>query len=425
MANTYYTPDANGNPFGNLNANPEGSNYPSDSAFTPTETNLLRKAIERSLYDAAPKEYAAMKILFQKPVMEVNSDEFEYLEYTFGREAVVADATVGATAASAGNVVTVVLGVTAASLEHIRLNDIVTLPDNTEALVSAIDSVAETITLSSLANEGISAINSGDVLAVRATITADYESEFHNYSRLSTITRYNYVQFFLRAQRWGEIEMTKWENNGTTDYMTVDKKEKIKQLRYDMFISFWNGHRGEYTMSTGAAAKSMGGIFPRMVAAGASGANPTLGSLASDFEANAFATSHKARGEKMYIYGTNAMLHELSKVYKLSNVRYTTDTMKVNLDLGQIELGGKMYVLVPCELWRNPACFPADWARRLIVLDQDSVTPVKMKGIPLTRMGQTDNINKGSREQFTDFWVKGQLSLKFNNPPASFYLDVQ
>lgn len=423
MSQTIYTPGVNGDPYGNLNSNPEGSNYPSDSEFSPTETNLIRKSIERSLFDAAPKEYAAMKILFQKPVMEVPLDEFEYLEFTFGRNAVVADvAAVAAVVAVPGSSVTTTFNATAASIEHMRENDVLTFSDNSEAIVDDITGVA--VTLRSLVNEGLSAINTGDSFSVRSTITADYEDSFHNYSRLDTITRYNYVQFFLRAQRWGRIELVKWENNGTTDYLKHDKKEKIKQLRYDMFISFWNGHRGEYTMSTGRAAKSMGGIFPRMVAAGSSFSNSTLGSLASDFEAQAFATNHKARGEKMYIYGTNKSLHELSKIYKLSNVRYQTNDMKVNLDLGQIELGGKMYVLVPCELWREPSCFPADWADRLIVLDQDTVTPVKMRGIPLTEMGQTDNLQRGSREQFTDFWCKGQLSLKFNNPLASFYINI-
>jgi len=45
-----------------------------------------------------------------------------------------------------------------------------------------------------------------------------------------------------------------------------------------------------------------------------------------------------------------------------------------------------------------------------------------MKGIPAVRMGQTDNLDKGSREDFTDWWVKSQLSMKFNNPNGSFIM---
>lgn len=423
MANTNYTPGVGNLPFGNQNANPQGANYPNDSAYTPTETNLLAKSIEPSLYDAAPKQYAAMKLLFQKPVKDVNLDEHEYLEYTFGRQAVEATSAIAAVAASPGNVVTQSFDVSTASLSNLRVSDILTYPDNTEAVITLI--AGNTITVSSRANIGISAVAIGDSFAIRSTIMADGQNQFDNYSRLETVTRYNYVQFFLRAQRWDEIEMQKYENAGTTDYMTVDKKQKVKQLRYDMFISFWNGHRGEYTLSGARVAKSMGGIYPTMIAAGSQVGTPTLGGLQATFETLAFSTNYKAEGETRFIYGTHQALHELSKVYKLSNVRYTTDTMKVNLDLGQIELGGSMYVLVPCELWKESSCFPADWNNRLIVLDQETVTPVKLKGKPLFSMGQTDPLQKGSREQFTDFWVRGQLSLQFNNPLASFIIDIQ
>lgn len=423
MANENYTPGVQNIPFGLRNANPEGSNYPADSAYSPVETNLLRKSIERMIYDAAPKQYAAMKILFQKPVVDVMSDEHEYLEYTFGREPIVATNTVGAVVAVPGSGVSGTFTISASDVKNVSKDDIITFPDNTEAVI--IDITGTTVTINSLTNDGISAITTGDVFAIRSTIKGDGQDSFSNYSRLETVTRYNYVQFFLRAQRWDRVEMQKHENTGTTDYLTVDKQQKIKQLRYDMFISMWNGHRGEYTLSSSRVAKSMGGIHPLMVAAGSLVLTPTLGNLGVTFETAAFDTNFKAEGETRFVYGTAASLHELSKIYKLSNVRYTTDTMKVNLDLGVIELGGMKYVLVPCELWRNPACFPASWAKKLIVLDQDTVTPVKMKGIPLTDMDQTDNMQKGTRENFTDFWVEGQLSIRFNNPLASFIIDIQ
>lgn len=423
MAQFVYEPGVQNEPFGNVNLNPEGSNYPADSAYAPEETNLIQKAIERLIFDAAPKQYAAMKILFQKPVKDVNLDEFEYLERTFGRTALVVATGSAAVVAVPGAFVTTTFTVTAVGPNDLAVSDVITFADGTEAVVTDITGV--TITVRSRTNEGLTIITAADSIAIRSTIQGDGQDSFDHYSRMETVTRYNYIQLFLRAERWTRMEMQKYMNAGTTDYYTTAKKEKIKQLRYDMFISFWNGHRGEYTLSNGRIAKSMGGIYPLMIAAGSVSSNPTLGGLAAAFEALAFTTNFLAEGETRFIYGTHQSLHELSKIYKLSNVRFQTTDMKVNLDLGIIELGGAKYVLVPCEIWREPSCFPADWANRLVILDQSTVQPVKMKGIPLTEMGETDDLKAGSREDFKDFWVRGQLSLQFNNPLASFIIDIQ
>ena len=59
------------------------------------------------------------------------------------------------------------------------------------------------------------------------------------------------------------------------------------------------------------------------------------------------------------------------------------------------------------------------------MLDQETVAPKKMKGLPAFEMGQTDDLAKGSFRDFIDFWVGGQLSIRFNNPLASFILDIQ
>jgi len=81
---------------------------------------------------------------------------------------------------------------------------------------------------------------------------------------------------------------------------------------------------------------------------------------------------------------------------------------------------------VPCELWREESCFEASWARRAIILDQEAVTPVKMRGIPQLEMGETLNLkNNGTREDFMDYWVRGQMSIEFNNPVSSFILNLQ
>jgi hypothetical protein len=169
----------------------------------------------------------------------------------------------------------------------------------------------------------------------------------------------------------------------------------------------------------------MGGIYPTMVNAGAAQLSCTVAGLQATFESAAFATNFKAEGATRFIYGTDEVLNEFSKIYKQPGLRYTPDNEIAKLNLKRIELGSMNFVLVPCELWREESCFESDWARRIVVLDQDTIRPVKMKGIPQTEMSETDNIAQGSREDFKDFVVRAQMSLEFNNPVASFIIDVQ
>lgn len=429
MANETYTPGVQNSPFGLRNTNAQGANYANDSAYTPEESNLIAKAIRYKLFDAAPEQYNSMKILFQKEVKDVMSDEFEFLEYTYGRSPMECVAGAQTTAAAAavvavpGNFVSHTFNVSAASLLRMAISNIITYPNGEEGVI--VNITGNIVTVNSLTNVGLPGVAAGDVFALRSTIMADGQDQFDNYSRLETITRYNYVQLFLRASRWDRVEMIKFKNMGTTDYMDRDKEEKMRQLRLDMFISYWNGHRGEYTLSGTRVAKSMGGIYPTMIAAGSATSNPTVGGLAAAFENLAFNTNFKAEGATRFIYGTHEVLHELSKIYRVPGLRYRPEDKDVKLDLEMIEVGGAKYALVPCELFREPANFPADWARRLFILDQETIRPVKLKGLPMFEMNETDDISKGQKAFYKEWSVAGQLSMEFNNPLASFIIDVQ
>jgi hypothetical protein len=170
----------------------------------------------------------------------------------------------------------------------------------------------------------------------------------------------------------------------------------------------------------------MGGVYPTMLAAGSGFANPTAAGLPAAFESLAFATNYKSDNSTRYICATHEMLNIFSQNYKQPGLRYTPDNKNANLDLSMIEIGGMKYVLVPCELFRENSCFEKSWARRILVLDPDSISPVKMKGIPQMEMFKTSSLNQegGGREDFTDFVVKGQLSLEFNNPSGCFHMLV-
>jgi len=423
MSNTTYTP-GNGNlQFGNRNLNPQGANYANDSAYSPVETNLIQKEIKRVIFDAAPAQYNALKLLFDKPAVEKNLDEFEYLESTFGRSPLTSNANANAVPATPGAVVSQTVTMTAASISRLSKDLIVIYEDGTHGVISNV--VGNDITISSLVGQGLPAVTSGQIFAVQSTIESDGMEYFSNYSRLDTITRYNYIQLFLRAKRWTRLEMQKYINAGTTDYMQRDKAEKLKQIRIDLFNSFFNGVRGEYTFSNGYAGKAMGGIYPTMLAAGSAFGNPTAAGFKTSFEQLAFNTNFKAEGSTRFVYGTHEMLNLFSETYKQPGLRYTPNDSNIKLDLKRLEIGGSDYVLVPCELFKESSCFERDWARRILVLDQDTISPVKMKGIPMIEMGETDNRSKGTREDFTDFTVRANLSLEFNNPIGSFHMLIQ
>ena len=430
MSNTNYVPGLGNLPFGNTNTNPQSSEYATISGYNPAESILIAKAIKMAIFDAAPAQYNALKLLYEKPFEEVNNDEFEYLENTFGRSVLVADAgNTGVTVAVAavpGSQVTQNIIFTAASITHLTPDLIILYPDGISRAVIASMAGAPTITVHSQTSSGLPAVTNGDLFAVQSTIMADAMTYFSNYERMETVTRYNFVQFFLRAARWGKIELQKYTNSGTTNYLVVDKEQKLKQLRVDLFNSFFNGQRGEYQISNGYIAKSMGGIYPTMVAAGSMSSNPTEAGLKTAFETLAFATNYKVEGAVRFIYGTDAILYALSKVWKEPGIRYAPNDSIANLNLTEYKLGTMRFVPVNCELFREASCFTADWARKLLIIDQETITPIKMKGLPQLNMGSTlDKQDNGTREGFKDWYVEAQLSLQMNNPLSSFWLDVQ
>jgi len=422
MSNINYIPGQGNAPFGNLNTNPQGSFYGAESEYSPAETDLIRKAIYGKIFDAAPAQFNSLKVAFSKDFEDVLSDEHEYKENTFGRSAIVAAGNVGAQAASPGTHQTQTIPLTAPSLQRVTRDLIIIYPDGTHGVITQVS--GNNATVNSLTNAGLPAVATGDTFAIQSTIRADGMDYISNYERLDVVTRYNYVQFFMRAQRWTPIEMQKYINLGTTDYLERDKEQKMKQLRIDIFNSFWNGQRGEYTISNGYVAKAMGGIYPLMVQAGAANPTTTVAGLQSTFEATAFQTNFKTEGGVRFIYGTDEILNEFSKIYKQPGLRYQPDNELANLNLKYIELGTMKFVLVPCELWREESCFTSDWARRVIVLDQETVQPVKMKGFPAMDMGETNDMSKGEYRDWTDFWVKAQFSIRFNNPPGSFIINI-
>jgi hypothetical protein len=422
MSQQVYTPGVGQLPFGNEMANPQSSNYQNDSASTVTETNLLRKEIEYTIFDSAPKRFDALKVFMNLKVEYKASDEFEFMESTFGRSALVAAANTVATAAVAGTTVSQAVTLDADSLKRIAPNYIIIYPTGETGVVVSIAGAVATV--NSLTGAGLPAVTTGDKFSVMASIEADGDDKIRSSSRLDTITRYNYIQLFFRSHRWGRVELLKFKNAGTTDYLVKNKKEKIKQFRIDMFNAIFNGIRGEYAIADGMKAKAMGGLYPGMIAAGSPNPSVALSGLQAVFEATAFNTQFGDTGSTRYVFATDQMLYNLSKIYKDAKVRYTPDSKIADLNLDAIKLGGSTYPLVACELWREESCFPAEWANRIMVLDMENIHRCQLMGLESPAMNETDDRSQGSRETFKDYSIEGNLSIQHNNPLGSFIIDV-
>jgi hypothetical protein len=424
MSLTTYTPGTQNAPFGLPNTNPQSSQYGQESIYSPTEEILISKEIKKTIFDAAPEQYNALKLVFDKSFEEVGSDEFEFLEHTFGRQALEVQVGAAAQAAVVGAVQTQTITLTAASASQLAENLIITYPDNTKGIIRNI--AGAVITVESYSNQGLPLVAVGDLFSIHGTIDADGRDVFDNYSRLDVVTRYNYIQLFGRAARWDRVELIKHQNMGTTDYLVKDKKERMRQLRTDLFVSFFNGTRGEVRLNDGSIAKAMGGVFPTMQAAGSMTANPTVANLKAAFELLAFATNHKKEGATRFIYGTAAMLHEIVKIFKEPGLRYAQNDTIANLNLFEYRFGGMVFVPVTCELFKEVSCFPKDWARRILVLDQEAITPIKLRGLPAMETWETPDPGQyGSKNRFKEWWMGANLSTRFDNPIGSFWIDVQ
>jgi hypothetical protein len=398
-----------------------GSEYASDYSYD--ETSLIRREIAREIFDATPKKYAMLRLLFDKPVKYVDSDVFTYMEKTFGRVALKSAAIVGS---SADQTVTL----TAGGGNNVTINKILVYPDNSKGIIYEVTDSTHIKVKPFTGAANLPAIATDDYFSIQAGLIADGMNFLTHYDRMSKIERYNFVQLMHRDKRWTRKEITKFANLSTTNYFALDKKEQLDLLLQDMFVSLWNGTRGEadVTIPGGVLAykgMTMGGIFPSMVAAGsanASGVSPAT--LQGVFESLAFETDYKTEGSTRFIFAQNALLYELSKTWKETGLRYAPNDRIGDLNLYEYKIGDMSFVPVATELFKEVSCFPVTWQHRMVVLDLDTISPVCMKGYQPIEMGQTLNKQKGTLNDFTEWWIQGMLSLQFNNPLSSFYIDT-
>jgi len=401
--------------FSNLDLNSIGSSYASQ--FGHGTTALIARVVHNLIYNAAPKQfYPELRILGMKASEKINSDEFFYHEKQYGRDPIVSSAVV-----AAGGT-TQVIPVTPASIDVVSVDTILVYPNNQKATVTAVNKAGLTITVTSMTGQTLPAVAIGDILANLSSVEADGANSISQYFRATTVERFNFVQLFVKAIRFGKMELYKYMNAGTTDYISVNRREMLDQHRIDLSNAYWNGERGEVTLANGAKAKTMGGIFPTMQAAGSFNISSSVANLQAAVENLALNTEFGAWGDTRYLYGANRHLLALSKLYRQTLQRYYVGDKKAELYFEGIQMGSTNIVFVPMKRFEDSASFPNSFANRLILLDQESITPVVAIA---EEMGTTlDRRSGGTLNNFVDEWISATFSIKFNNPLASGWIDI-
>lgn len=402
--------------FSNTDLNSLASTYA--STFSHQTTALIQRIVNKLIFDAAPQQFFDLKLLNQKPFEKVMSDEWFFHEMGFGRSPVTTDA------ADGGGGATQTISVAAATdLDHISVDSIIVYPDNTHATVTTVTTAGPTFVATSMTGQTLPAIAIGDNFAVLSPVEADGQNSISQYFRIETTERFNFVQMLVKALRWGRMELFKHENAGTTsNYLSMQKQRMLQQFRIDLSNILWNGERGEVTLANGAVAKSTGGIFPSLTAAGAPSASVTLANSPQALEELALDTEFKAHGTTRFFYAAPRLIHFLSQEYKRTLTRYSPNDDIAKLGLGAVDIGSTKIVFVPMKRFEEASCFPAAFRARGILLDQETVAIKQTWG---EEMGETlSRVPGGTRENFKDFWVSTTFGVQFNNPLGSGHIDI-
>jgi hypothetical protein len=404
-----YTPSINGQ-HGNHNMNPQGSQYAAN--HNHSVTNLVEKATNRIIFDAAPQQFFDLALLNMiGGSFGADSDEFFFHEMGYQREPVV----VTATTASVTYPATVT--VTVSSLDQITTNVLVGTPDNNRATIVEVISGANQIVLKPMDGESIEALSVDDELNIFGPIEADGVQEFAAHFRASTVEKFNYVQLFNRAIQYGEVELFKLQNRGaTSNFLQMERRAMFRQFRIDISNVFWNGKRGQVVLKDGRVAKTTGGVNSTMIDAGSPVVSTPLASVDEAFEQLCLDTEYGEYGHTRFFFATPRMILKISKAYKSDKTRYNPSDMVARLNLNMITIGSTQVVLVPYARFEDAASFPQSFANSGFLLDMNNI---KMRQMWNERMGETtDDRKHGQRKRYSETWVDANMGLEFNNPLA-------
>jgi len=401
--------------FNNTNVNSVGSEYA--SLYGHDISLLVQKLTNRAIFDSAPQQFMDLKLLNMVPAEQVNSDEFFFQEMGYQREPLVATASASAVAYPTTQVISVT------SVDNIATNTIISYPNGQKGVVTVVNTSLLQITVSPYNGDTLPAVAPDDVLANVSSVDHDGSDGFSQYFRASTIERNNYIQLFNKAIRYSEVELHKLKNMGTTsNFLEMERNAMFNQHRIDLSNAFWVGQKGEIPTANGTPAKTTGGVFSSMVEAGSPNALATSSTLVDAFEDMVLSSEYGDYGQARMAYMTPRIHRALSLAYKEELTRYAPNDEIALLNLKEVNLGSSRIVLVPYKRFEDGASFPGSFANRICVLDMKNIKRTQLWG---ERSGDTLKLEDGVPKRYGDVWVDCNMGVKFHNPLACAWLDVQ
>ena len=400
--------------FTNQNYNSVGSEY---AALYGHDISLLvQKLTNRAIFDAAPQQFMDLKLLNMVAAEQVNSDEFFYQEMGYQREPLVATASSSAVSWPTTQTISVT------STDNISTNTIISYPNGQKGSVISVDTSLLSVTVSPYNGDTLPAVSADDILANVSSVDHDGSDGFAQYFRASTIERVNYVQLFNKAIRYSEVELHKLKTMGTTsNFLEMERNAMFNQHRIDLSNAFWTGQKGEIITADGTPAKTTGGVFSAMVEAGAPNAVATTATLVDAFEDIVLSSEYGDYGQARMAFMTPRMHRALSLAYKEELTRYAPNDDIALLNLKEINLGSSRIVLVPFKRFEDKASFPGSYENRIVLLDMKNIKRTQLWG---ERSGDTLKLEDGVPKRYGDVWVDCNMGVKFHNPLACAYLDV-
>jgi hypothetical protein len=401
--------------FNNTNLNSVGSEYA--SLYGHDISLLVQKLTNRAIFDSAPQQFMDLKLLNMVPAEQVNSDEFFFQEMGYQREPLVATAAASAVAYPTTQVITV------SSVDNIATNTIISYPNGQKGVVTVVNTSLLQITVSPYNGDTLPAVAPDDVLANVSSVDYDGSDGFAQYFRASTIERSNYIQLFNKAIRYSEVELHKLKNMGTTsNFLEMERNAMFNQHRIDLSNAFWVGQKGEIPTANGTPAKTTGGVFSSMVDAGSPNALATASTFVDAFEDIVLSSEYGDYGQARMAFMTPRLHRALSLAYKEELTRYQPNDEIALLNLKEVNLGSSRIVLVPYKRFEDSASFPGSFKDRVCILDMKNIKRTQLWG---ERSGDTLKLEDGVPKRYGDVWVDCNMGVKFHNPLACAWLDVQ
>lgn len=400
--------------FNNTNLNSIGSQYAND--YGKDVSLLVQKVTNRVIFDSAPKQFFDLKLLNMKSFDTEISDEFFYKEMGYQREPMIATGTAPAVVYPATQTFSI------SSVENIATDVIIAYPNNSKGTVTAVNTSAGTVTISPYANDTLPAVAINDTFANLSSVEADGADGWAQYFRASTIERHNFIQLFNKVIKYGEVELHKLKKAGTTsNFLKMERQAMYRQFQIDISNAFWNGQKGNVRLASGEDAKTTGGVFPAMVAAGSPNATTSLATLVPAFEDVVLNTEFGEYGEVRFAFATPRVCLALSKAYKDEKTRYKPNDMIAKLMLDEVNIGSSRIVLVPFKRFEDAASFPASFRNRIVIADMKNINLCQLWG---ERSGDTLDRTDGIPKRYKEMWVDANMGVKFNNPLGCGWLDV-